>query len=809
MARRKTGRGGRRAGRGKSPAGALILIVVLVLAVGALALYAWKSQSERSPAAGTGRPAAAVPEPPGARPPRAARPTGPPVAEPIANRGALAGLNVLLVTLDTTRADRLHCYGNRNIATPTLDRLASEGVLFLDAAAAAPTTVPAHASILTGLYPVHHGVRLNGVFRLPDKVRTLAEVLRDAGYRTAAVVSAFVLDRQFGLAQGFERYDDDLSKAPAPMERHYREWTADHTTDRAITQLRRLAGGRFFLWVHYFDPHREYQPPEPYHHTYANNLYDGEIAFLDSEFGRLIDALDQLELAERTLVVVVGDHGESLGAHGEATHGYLVYQPTLHVPLILRCKTRLPAGRRFAPRVGQVDIVPTVLGLLGIEEKTPFDGVDLTAALPGGRPLLFETLHGALTFGWAPLAGVFVDSLKYIEGPDPELYDLGRDPEEKNNLLKTQPQDARRLAAVVAGTFGEHLARIQNVRPNLSPASGDLRKLEALGYVGVGSESPEEAGPRPDPKSMMAALDRAERAADPELALDESIKRLQAVVAEFPDLYPAWRYLGDACRRAERLDEAADALEHCIKLRPGLPDTAYALALVRANQGRKQQAIDMCREIVARYPDHLRARYLLGTLLAAEGNYASAVEHLQRAFDLDPEYKQCLPNLIAACAAAGRTSELLKRLAAHVAAHPDATAVRLALIRELSKRRAYDQVSKLYRDGVRIDPDNGSLVSRFALFLTQCPEPRLRDPQLGLTLLTRYCQRVDSPEPAALLTLSSLYAAAGRLDQAIQTAQRGRQLAGKIDDQKLQRAFDSLLRKLDSARRSRGRRPGG
>ena len=799
MTRRKPKRTSR---RHRSPVAPAILVTVLTVAVAALAFYAWKTRPAHPPAPGpneqvtASRPAAAT----------AARSGGPPAAEPIAAPGSLAGMNVLLLTLDTTRADHLHCYGRENIATPTLDRLADQGILFLHATAAAPTTVPAHSSILTGLYPAHHGVRVNGAFRLPDKLHTLAEMLRDAGYQTAAVISAFVLDRQFGLAQGFQRYDDDLSKAPEPINRHYREWTADHTTNRACAQLRRLANQRFFLWVHYFDPHREYQPPEPYRHTYAQNLYDGEIAFMDTQIGLLIDTLRELGLDKRTLVVVVGDHGESLGAHGEATHGYLVYQPTLHVPLIMSCPGHLAPGRRFAPRVSQVDIVPTVLGLLGIRKPTTFDGTDLTTALPARRPLLFETLHGALTFGWAPLAGTFIDSLKYIDGPHPELYDLTRDPLEQHNLCDTRPDDARRLAAIVAQTFGEHLARIQNVRPNLRPGAQDLRKLEALGYVGVGSETPADAGPPPDPKSMMAALDRAERAADPELPLDESIKRLQAVVKEFPNLYPAWRYLGDACRRAKRLDEAADALEHCLKLRSGLPDTTYALALVRANQGHKQQAIELCRKIVERFPDHLRARYLLGTLLAAQGNYASAIEHLRRAFELDPTYKQCLPDVIAAYAATGRNTELLKLLAGHLDTHPDATSVRLALIIELTKRRAYDQVNKLYRDGLRIDPDNGTLVSRFALFLMQCPLQRLRDPQRALALLAGYCRRANPPDPPAMLTLSTIYATLGRMDDALRTARQGRDLAAKTTDRKLLQRFEHLLRRLEAARRT-PRRP--
>ena len=553
-----------------------------------------------------------------------------------AKPGALAGCNVLLVTLDTTRADRIGCYGNPRIQTPNLDRLASEGVVFSQVIAVAPTTLPTHASIHTGLYPARHGARTNGLFRLDESHQTLAETLRAQGYQTGAVISAFVLDSQFGVAQGFEHYDDDLSDCDAPVRDRYRERQAESTTDRAAKWLRGVRSDSFFLWVHYFDPHADYQPPGPYAERYARNLYDGEIAYVDGALGRLIAVLDELELAEQTLVVVVGDHGESLGQHGELTHGYLLSEATLRVPLIMRCGTRLGGGVHVRGRVSQVDIVPTVLSLVGLQIPDELDGIDLTIPLAAERPVFVETLQGLMAFGWAPLVGVYQGNVKFVEAPKPELYSVAADPFEQANIYETHPELAANLRAKLSRLYGADLRELEETRANLKPSAGDLERLAALGYIGATGEIPDVPS-RPNPKDMMPALDRAEFAAHPNRPVAEAIAELKAVTKDYPDFFPAWKYLGDVYRREGELELASEALARCVELRPDTPETVHTLALVKANQGKSSETIALLEPLVSRYPDHLAARYLLAATLVKLGRFAEAAPHLRHVFEVDPE----------------------------------------------------------------------------------------------------------------------------------------------------------------------------
>ena len=377
-------------------------------------------------------------------------------------QGAAAGYDVLLVTLDTTRADRIGCYGYAAATTPSIDRLAEHGVRVADAVTVAPVTLPAHASILTGRYPPEHGVRDNGEFVLgPDSV-TLAETLQASGYATGAFVSAFVLDGRYGLAQGFDRYDDAVVSAAraGALEDHVDERSAAQTTDAALAWLEGLDASKpAFTWVHYFDPHAPYAPPvEP---LVGGDRYDAEIAFVDRELGRLLARLDELGRGARTLTVVVADHGEGLGDHDEETHTLLIYGATMRVPLILHAPGALAAGQVFDGSVASVvDIVPTVLELLGVDDAGVVDGISLAAQPPDPDRLAYmESMVPWLDHGWAPLHGLRRHRDKLILAPAPEYFDLIADRTESSNLWATASggSAARRdrldeeLAALLAG----------------------------------------------------------------------------------------------------------------------------------------------------------------------------------------------------------------------------------------------------------------------------------------------------------------------------------------------------------------------
>src|SRR5260221_2662494 len=355
--------------------------------------------------------------------------------------GVAAGdLNLLLVTLDTTRADRIHAYGFAGIETPNFDRLAREGVLFEEAVAPAPLTLPAHSSIFTGQYPPAHGVRDNGGFFLDDKETTIAERLQARGYATGGFVGAYVLDHKWGIAQGFQTYFDDFdltkyqSLSLGSVDRRGNE-----VADRALAWLDSVRAKRFFGWVHFYDAHSPYDPPEPFKSRYAGHPYIGEIAFVDSQLGRLLAYLDAHHLADRTVVVVVGDHGESLGEHGEGTHGFFVYQATMHVPLLIRAPYDLMAGRRVADTVRSVDILPTALELLGVNTPEHLDGASVVPLMTGAKQELglaaySEAIYPRFHFGWSDLRALTAGRYKFVAAPRPELYDLQQDPGESHNL---------------------------------------------------------------------------------------------------------------------------------------------------------------------------------------------------------------------------------------------------------------------------------------------------------------------------------------------------------------------------------------
>ena len=409
--------------------------------------------------------------------------------------------NLVLVTLDTVRADHLGCYGDSQAITPALDGLAAEGLRFTSASSTVPLTLPSHTTILSGLLPPHHGLRNNGAGLLAPGTPTLATLLAAAGYRTAAFLGAFVLDHRFGLAGGFEVYDDEIPRDPRAGTILEAERQGRDVMDRALAWLRTPAkddARPFFVWVHLYDAHAPYQPPAQWAARHPGRPYDGEISEVDEQVGRLLAELKSRGLDGRTVVAVAADHGEGLGEHGELTHGLLLYEPTLHVPLLLRAPWGLKPRVVAAP-VSLVDLAPTLAGLVGHPFPAGRDGRDLSQALLAGEEpapgnVYAETRYPA-TFGWSPLAALRRRDRKYIASPRPELYDLARDPGEVTNLLASAP------AAETSG-FASGIAAIE-AGAVTAPRSGDSkadaetrRRLASLGYV-AGNAPAGSPGDRP------------------------------------------------------------------------------------------------------------------------------------------------------------------------------------------------------------------------------------------------------------------------------------------------------------------------
>jgi arylsulfatase A-like enzyme/Flp pilus assembly protein TadD len=496
--------------------------------------------------------------------------------------------NLLLLTLDTTRPDRLGCYGSGTGATPQLDSLAARGARFEEAIAPVALTRPSHVTLLTGLEPRQHGVWSNGPYRLEPAFTTIAERLARRGFSTAAVVSSFVLGRSFGLDQGFARYDDAFAETPGADP----EKTAD-AAERSASSW--IGGGvvapPFFLWVHFYDPHDPYAPPEPHAGRFRSDPYTGEVAFMDAAIGRLLRALEAEGLAAETLVVAVADHGEGLGEHGEPTHGYFLYDSTLRVPLILAGPGVSP-GLVVSGSVPLADLAPTLLEALGLEPGEGIAGRSFWSELPRGRvsarPALLENPAIHRQFGWAGLAGLRADGWKWIGAPTPELYDLAADPGETRNRAAAEPARAARLAERLASMRAGPAAIGQS--RGLSPEQEE--RLAALGYVASGTDD-SDLGAGPDPKSVASVIPDVERLIEARRA-DRAAgirSHAEAILARDPTNRFALRARGDLLVAERRFREAAALLTKLVSTGERHPEVFASLAKAHEGLGDAREAL--------------------------------------------------------------------------------------------------------------------------------------------------------------------------------------------------------------------------
>jgi arylsulfatase A-like enzyme/tetratricopeptide (TPR) repeat protein len=578
---------------------------------------------------------------------------------------------VLFVTIDTLRADHVGCYGRAGAATPTLDALAARGVRFATAIAHVPLTGPSHASLLTGRTPLGHGLRDNGGYALPAPVRTAAEDFRQAGYRTAAFVSGFPLDRRFGFDRGFETYDDHLPRGNDPRRTPYVERFANATTDAVLRWLAAPAPGPspFFLWVHYYDPHAPYEPPAAFAERFREAPYDGEIAFVDSQLARLLSALEEKGALARTLVLLTADHGESLGEHDEGTHGLFVYDATLRVPWIM-AGPAVAAGRVSATVARGIDVLPTLLDYAGLSPPADLEGRSLRPAAEGQEmsdaPAYAESLYPERELGWAPLHAWRTSRFKLIDAPRPELYDLSTDATEKANRVAELPDRASEL---------RHELRAALSRPTPAAAVAvdpqTAERLGALGYLGGGGAPAAPGAARRDPKDGARVLPRLNRGmsgarTDPQMA----IRELSAVLAEDPGLLMARRtiavayaaagkhdlavaelrrlekdgalsaedaiVLGDNLRFSGRLTEAAEVLQRAARENPKFPQPWLSLAEVHIKEHKNAEAAADYQHALALVPDHIEALRGLGDLALLEGRLDEAAARYGRILEVDP-----------------------------------------------------------------------------------------------------------------------------------------------------------------------------
>lgn len=647
--------------------------------------------------------------------------------------------NVLLVTFDTTRADYLSVYGGP-AATPSLEQLASEGWVFEQAFSPVPITLPAHSSIMTGKVPFAHGVRDNGLFELMEEQVTLAELLKDQGYATAAAVGSFPVTSKFGIDQGFDLFDEDLNgpfedyfgrRVVEKRRLHFDERPAGRVNEPLLAWLQQRQSGPFFAWAHYFDPHFPHTPPPPFNQLYAHDLYAGEIAYADASLGVLLQSLKDQGIYDQTLIVVTADHGEGRGEHNESTHSLLAYNSTLHVPLVVKppksALERAPAGTRVPTRVGLVDIFPTILAWVGVEvpdgvQGQPLDAVAEPRSPPAkDRVIYAETLSPRLHHEWGELRALFVGDLKYIHGPRPELFDLVNDPAELNDLLGRRPEDRARLQGNLESYLERHA--VPGLDASIEGDEETTRRLMALGYVQPGgvdvgpiAETLSQEGDPPQDRAVtismystakqllfegrwLEALEHMERLLrlDPdnwhyvELAaraearlgrVDQAMARLRRIPfdAVVPprdqvlttmaglmlsrgDQQGALQQLRDAqvLRRtalgqfqiAELYKDLGDRpqallhLQNVLELEPSFAPARLALAVTQAQQGAEEKADASFRRALSDHPLSPRGHFNYGVFLLGRQHRVRALDHLERAVELRPDYHQARSALTA------------------------------------------------------------------------------------------------------------------------------------------------------------------
>lgn len=602
-----------------------------------------------------------------------------------ASASQLKPVNLVVVTIDTLRADRLHCYGNKDIETPTLDSLALRGVLFENAVAQTPLTPPSHASIFTGTNPNVHHVRNTGGFALQASPVPIAKILQTQGWDTAAFIGASVLKKASGFNQGFDVYDDQMPKPEKSLEEiEYPERRASVVVDHALGWLNAQTGKPFFVWLHLYDPHEPYAPPAPFSEKYKRNLYDGEIAYADQQLGRFLDAVAKKAPGGNTLVVVLADHGESLGEHGEFNHGIFLYDATLHIPFLI-AGPGVPTGVRVQQQARTIDVLPTVLELMGGKASPQVQGVSLIPAFSSKNVTTTysyeETLYPRLNMGWSELRGIRTASWKYVRAPKPELYDLTQDPGEKSNVLDAHPKEFREFEAQLRALSPAGAGGVERIA-STQVDSQTMAQLKSLGYLsGMAPNEVELNGKGADPKAHTSTLRAFQSVLGPGSRSIPSAQRIATLRQALSDdsmnpslyFYLAAEYekagqyglamgvyeqaqkqgisngrllarRGDLSLRDGKREQAIAAYERAAQLNPTDTGSQVNLATAYLEEGKIADA-ERCFRWVLTIEESAAAYNGLGLIAIQKRDAAAARVHFERSVALDPNLVEAQLNL--------------------------------------------------------------------------------------------------------------------------------------------------------------------
>ena len=555
-----------------------------------------------------------------------------------------SSVNILLISIDTIRPDRIGCYSHKYLRTPAIESIASGGVVFTRAFSHTPMTLPSHTTMLTGLTPATHGVHDNARFRLDQSFLTMAEYLKQKGWATAAFVGAFPLDSRFGLNQGFDLYDDHYVTR-GKQEFFYVERKAEKVIEATLNWLQNQPSG-WFVFVHLYDPHQAYSPPEPFKTQFANDLYSGEVAYVDHELGKLFDYLRQKDLLKSTYIIITGDHGESLGEHGESTHGYFAYNSTLWIPLII-------SGPGIKPGtddsyVFHIDLFPTVCELVGGEKPSVLQGTSLVPVFKGKkikkRKVYFESLYAYYNRGWAPITGFYEEEAKFLDCPIPEFYNLKTDFNEETNLISKIPLDKYRsqlkeLIASLGSPAGQSGKRID---------AETMEKLRSLGYLAAPTAvKKENFGPSDDLKTLLPLQERFSKAMGGyhHGQVDQAKVALSEIMEERKDFDLAFSYLATIYKNEGNLKEAMRILQKGLESNPQSYSIISTFGILLSETGLYDQAISILQKGISLWPYDPEMWNYLGVAYWGKGEYDKAYEAYQQALEIDNDYPLVLNNL--------------------------------------------------------------------------------------------------------------------------------------------------------------------
>lgn len=554
--------------------------------------------------------------------------------------------NVLFITIDTLRTDRLSCYSTDSVQTPNIDRFAERGTIFTRAFAHNPTTLPSHTNILLGVSPLYHGVRENANFIVRDEFLTLAEYLKNSGYTTGAIIGGYPLHSRFGLAQGFDTYEDEYPTKDF-QKLSFGERKAGVVIDMGLEWLR-TQDSPWFLWLHCFDPHDPYEPPEPFKTQYSKSLYEGEVAYVDHAIGELLDYMEKNSLFSTTLVIITGDHGESLGQHGETTHGFLAYNTTIWVPLIISYPANNPG--RVDQNVSHIDIYPTICDILRVDKPEFLQGISLLPSMKGKRLperiIYFESLYPYYSRGWAPLKGFVDGKEKFMESPIPELYDLKKDFEERHNLAGSVKLERyrKKLDWII-----EKQSHPDSAGARQQSDRKSLERLRSLGYISSPQiSSKKNYGPEDDVKTLLPYHNKAIKALElyDNGQISEGFELAKQVITERKDLDIAYSNLANMYKGQGRLKEALEVLEIGLEHLPASYGVILTYARLLVEAGRDDDVISFLENRWLPPMEHDPEIWNhLGMAYYNKEDFGKALEALEMAFSIDDEYAVVCRNL--------------------------------------------------------------------------------------------------------------------------------------------------------------------